>query len=260
MLPGYFFIFWPKNTLSCSKIWPRDHWEWLPNFSRGSFTSESCHGMPPHTQSLTSEKDTENIKARERKVLQRKEQPSNILNLVCGAEAEAEEDSTLLTQTPLVIILLKAHRAGVLMMMSGIVKKKRGHRDTLGPWWPFYCIQLPFCLLTRWGGGPSLKGDEAPCEWKATLTDLLATDAVAAHTVANGSNFNFGRTVPLLWGCCLSLNTTSLPLLTQRRLAWAPTPCKPVCRISLWCDGWMPAALQESFWTFASLQNNNATI
>lgn len=59
--------------------------------------------MPPHTQSLPSEKDTKNIKAREHKVLQRKEQPSNILNLVCGGEAEAEEDSTLLTQTPLVI-------------------------------------------------------------------------------------------------------------------------------------------------------------
>lgn len=44
--------------------------------------------MPPHTQSLTSEKDSENIKAREHKVLQRKEQPSNILNLVCGGEAK----------------------------------------------------------------------------------------------------------------------------------------------------------------------------
>lgn len=75
--------------------------------------------MPPHTQSLTSEKDTEDIKASEHKVLQRKKQPSNILNLVCGAEAEAEEDSTLPTQTPVVILLLEARRARVLMVMSG---------------------------------------------------------------------------------------------------------------------------------------------
>lgn len=68
-------------------------------------------------------------------------------------------------------------------------------------------------MMGAWG--PSLKGDEAPCKWEAILMDLLATDAVAAHTAANGSNFNFGTTIPLLRECCLSLYTTSLPLLTQ---------------------------------------------